>query len=139
MPTATFESVFSAHRISLPNHINPDDLIPAASRFWAQGDVYAKLENNIQPREGQGIPAQFIKVIEGDADRNAHILDCVDGTWYPGAYVSELVDYGVVYVPDHSFAYLTHTGEHGSVALAPGLWRLFGQIEFAETIRRVMD
>ena len=136
---ATYESIITSYQVDVPQHLDPQDYVPVAERFVAQGDVYARLEPNLKP-EGTGSPCHHIKVVAGDADRNSHILHCPNGRWHPGSYRHQVADYGLVLIPEGSVGYLTHTGEHGATGLAPGTWRLWGQCEMSNgEIRRVID
>lgn len=144
MAILTYAEVFRQIEAPLPPHLSFDDIIAVETRFWAQGDVYARCEPEWLPllSRHESVSARQIRVVEGGAGRHAHILDCPNGLWYPGQFRQDTrfpSDFGVLWVPDRDLATLTHTGEHGSIALAPGSWRLWGQIEFAGEIRRVMD
>jgi hypothetical protein len=139
MSVLTFESIMGLHSIEIPAHLCPSQIPPVEHYLCRQGDVYARAEPyDLTGR--QGFPAHHINVVQGDAVRNSHILHCETGFWYPGHFRDQVRDYGVLVVPEDDYGYLTHTGEHGSLALAPGTWRLFGQAEIRESdIRRVKD
>lgn len=85
--------------------------------------------------DGSGVGYQ---VVEGEADRNSHILNGV-GTFYAGSTVDTTLDYGIFVVPKGETAVITHTAEHGSIAINPGTYRFWGQAEEAENYRRVTD
>ena len=139
MITAMYSEMFRTHQITPPQHIALEEHIPLAARFWAQGDVYMRREMGLCPRQAEGIPAQSIKIVQGDADHNAHIFTCTGGLWYPGSYPHDVADYGVAVVPDGEYGYLLHTGEHGIIALTSGTWRFWGQVSYEKTLRRITD
>lgn len=135
---ATYGDVVVQTGVALPGHLSPADDVKVVKTFAAQGDVYLRREP-ITPREAEGVPATHIKVVEGDAARNAHILHGEGSRWYPGVYKDQLTDYGVLVVPEGRYAYLVHTAEHGPLALGAGTWRLWAQVSYESELRRVLD
>lgn len=144
--TRTFAEALGKHGVTIPDHLEAQAEVPViglepGKTAWRQGDVYMRLEQHTPI--GAGVPARSVKVVEGDADRNSHILDCPNGRWHPGTYVHPVADYGLVAVPAGEVAYLTHTSEHGSIGLAGGetgaTYRLWSQVEFAAELRRAAD
>lgn len=129
--------------VSIPPHLEAQAEVPVAGNGWRQGDVMV-MRHTAAPI-GNGVPLAGAghKVVQGEADRNSHILNG-DGQFYPGRYRSEF-DYGLLVVPEptderpHPLAVLTHTDEHGSVGFGYGTWRVWAQVSFESEIRRAAD
>lgn len=142
MTNVTYADALGAYRITIPPHLEAQAEVPVVSGLWRQGDIYMRPEPDLAPK-GAGVAAVGVKVVQGDADRNSHILDCPGGRWHPGTYKDATADYGVVFVPAGAVAYVTHTGEHGSVGLAGGdtgtTWRLWSQLSYEQELRRAAD
>lgn len=143
----THQEVAKRTSTSIPPHLLAQAEVPVATN-WRQGDVYVMRHVAPIPDHG-GIPltGPGHKVVEGEADRNSHILNG-DGTFYPVAVTGRLrtdFDYGLLVVPAATetnptpLAVLTHTDEHGSVAFGPGTYRVFGQVSHETEMRRAAD
>jgi hypothetical protein len=95
-----------------------------------QGDVIVVPVKKVRPRgEGRPLSGRGVKVVRSDLDRASHVLS-VDGLYYEGAYVDDVLDFGLLVVPDGGEAVLTHSGEHGSIAFSAGTYRVFGQLDY---------
>lgn len=139
MTTITHGEVAARTGILIPPHLIAQAEVPTAQRGWRQGDVYiARMQDRAQVGKGIPLTGAGHKVIAGDADRNSHVLNG-DGVFYPARAGATLVDYGVLVVPEGGLAVLTHTGEHGSVALPAGQWRVWGQVSYEAELRRAAD
>lgn len=112
--------------------------VPVATNGWRQGDVLVRREDHTPKGEGKSLAGFGYKVVAGDADRNSHVLNG-HGLFYPGAYQSSVLDYGLLVVPEGGLAVLTHTGEHGSIAFGEGTWRVWGQADYGQELRRAAD
>lgn len=129
--------------VSIPPHLEAQAEVPVAVNGWRQGDVLVMRHTAGPVGDGVPLPGAGYKVVQGEADRNSHILNG-DGVFYPGRYRSEF-DYGLLVVPQPSqecpapLAVLTHTDEHGSVGFGPGSWRVWAQVSFEAEIRRAAD
>ena len=136
----TNQTIAERTNTTIPEHLEAQATPPIATKGWRQGDVYAMRRDDLNTPKAGGIPlaGQGHKVVSGDADRNSHILNG-DGLFYRCSPVDQLLDYGLLVVPDNGVCYLTHTDEHGSVGFGPGVWRLFGQVEYGEELRRAAD
>lgn len=136
----TYQTIATRTNTTVPPHLQAQAEIPVipTGKAARQGDVYI-LPTQLTPR-GDGIPltGQGHKVIEGEADRNSHILNG-DGRFHPGKYADNLLDYGLLTVPDSGTCYLTHTAEHGSIGIPAGTYRILGQADYAAELRRAAD
>lgn len=137
--TTTYSTIAERTRTVIPDHLEAQAAPPIVSKGARQGDVYVIATNAPTP-DGTPIPLAGAghKVIEGDADRNSHILNG-DGTFTPGVVTDRIADYGLLEVPDAGVAFLTHTGEHGSIGFGPGRYRVFGQVSYETELRRAAD
>jgi hypothetical protein len=136
--TITHEVVAARTGIAIPPHLEAQAQVPVAVNGWRQGDVLVRREHHAPKGQGVPISGEGYKVVQGDADRNSHVLNG-DGTFHPGSYRNATLDYGLLVVPDNGEAVLTHTGEHGSVAFGAGTWRVWGQASREDEIRRAAD
>lgn len=140
--TTTYADVAERTGIAIPAHLVAQAEVPLAPDGWMQGDVYVRPEDH-EPR-GEGIPltGEGHKVVEGEADRNSHVLNG-DGRFHPGVYRRRddglRLDYGLLVVPPGGRAVLTHTDEHGSVAFPEGTYRVWGQVSHEAELRRAAD
>jgi hypothetical protein len=138
--TITHAEVADRTGTTIPAHLEAQAAVPTITNGWRQGDVYIRRETHTPTGAGIPLAGTGHKVIAGEADRNSHILNG-DGHFHPGQYnrADRLrLDYGVLVVPTGGLAVLTHTGEHGSVAIPEGTWRVWGQLD-AATQRRAAD
>lgn len=135
--TITHAQVADRTGTTIPAHLEAQAEVPVARNGWRQGDVLVRREA-ITPK-GPGIPLTGAghKVVQGDADRESHILNG-DGVFHPGVY-KDRFDYGLLVVPVGGVAVLTHSGEHGSVAFGPGVYRVWGQVSYESELRRACD
>ena len=136
----TNQTIAERTNTTIPEHLEAQATPPIAVRGFRQGDVYVMRYEGAVPERATGIALTGAghKVVAGEADRNSHILNG-DGTFHRCAPVDARTDYGLLVVPDNGVCYLTHTDEHGSVGFGPGVWRLFGQVEYGEELRRAAD
>lgn len=133
----TYAEIQERTGISIPAHLQEEFNPPTIQNGWAQGDVYIAAASLSPQGEGISITGLGHKVVKGDADRNSHVLNGT-GLFFPGRYVSDM-DYGLLLVREGEEAVLTHTGEHGSVIIPSGTWRLWGQASHESTLRRAAD
>lgn len=132
----TYQTVADRTDTQIPDHLIAQAEIPTTTA-GRQGDVII-IPTRLTPKsEGRPLTGTGIKVVQGDADRNSHILNG-DGTWHPGIHADRDLDYGLLTVPAGGEAVLTHTGEHGSIAFPEGTYRVFGQLDH-QAQRRVAD
>lgn len=135
--TTTYQDITERTGIAIPPHLEVQATPPVISTGWRQGDVYIRSEDHEPKGDGLSIAAG-IRVVQGDADRNSHVL-IGDGLWHPGSYRDAVLDYGLLVVPDGGEAWLQHTGEHGAVCIPEGTWRLWGQRSHEAEISRAAD
>ncbi len=139
--TITHGEVAARTGTTIPPHLVAQAEVPVAKQGWRQGDVYviAIKPEEYKPPTGKGssLSGSGHKVVQGDADRNSHILNG-NGMFYP-APAGSLADYGTLVVPDDGLAVLTHTGEHGSVAFGPGPWKVKSQVSYEKELTRAAD
>lgn len=135
----TYEDIATRTRTAIPEHLIAQAEIPVLSRV-IQGDVM--IAPTTQP--APGTPAEVapvgVNVVRGDVGRNRHILSPgLDSRilWAPGTVTDPDRDYGHLTVVE-GIAVLTHTGEHGSVAVPEGTYRVLGQLD-PHTGARVAD
>lgn len=135
----TYQTLADRTHTAVPPHLDDQATPPIVTRGARQGDVYVTATKADVQRDARPIRiAAGYKVVEGDADRNSHIL-IGDGTFAPGIVTDRLVDYGLLEVPDGGVAYLIHTSEHGAIGFAPGRYRVFGQRSYEAELRRAAD
>lgn len=135
----TYQTLAKHTGTRVPAHLDEQATPPVVTRGARQGDVYVTATQAPAPRDARPVEiATGYKVVEGDADRNSHIL-IGDGTFTPGAVTERLVDYGLLEVPDGGVAHLIHTSEHGAIGFAPGRYRVFGQRSYETELRRAAD
>ena len=148
----TYATIAERTNTTIPPHLEAQAAIPVVNTTDTkpaarQGDVIVAathLFDNVTHPTGAGtsLTGAGHKVVEGDADRNSHILNG-DGAFYPGVWRTgdnaTVTDYGVLVVPDNGVTFLTHTEEHGSIGFGPGVWVVLGQLEHGETLRRAAD
>lgn len=126
---------------TIPPHLVAQAEVPLAPNGWRQGDVMVM--PHVATPKGDGIPltGRGHKVVQGEADRNSHILNG-DGRFHPGRYRHDL-DYGLLVVPADGLAVLTHTAEHGSVGFPGGpagaTYRVWAQASHEDELRRAVD
>lgn len=121
----------------VPPHLEAQAEIPDGSKGARQGDVIVIPEVHEPKGKPAAIAGAGVKVVEGDADRNSHILNG-DGAFYAGSYRDQMRDYGLLVVPENGEAVLTHTSEHGSIKFLEGSYRVLGQLDYS-TQQRVAD
>lgn len=134
----TYQTIATRTSTQVPDHLIAQAAPPvlATGTLGIQGDVM--ITPTTAPHDvGQSIAGEGVNVVRGDIGRNRHILNG-DGTWHPGSTLDRDRDYGTLVVPDGGVAYLTHTGEHGSIGIPEGPWRLLGQLD-PHTGARVAD
>jgi hypothetical protein len=144
MSSLTYAEVLGRHNTAVPAHLEAQAAVPVHVGPQRQGDVL------IIPRARLGsaeravmapVPAAGIAVVRGESATggNSHILQALDGpcSWSAGG--AGLLFLGVLDVPVGSTAYLSHTEEHGALAVGPGTYVLHGKREQAAEIRRVAD
>ena len=134
----THQQVADRTGVTIPAHLEAQAEIPVAANGWRQGDVMVRRETHTPTGPGIPLTGNGHKVVAGDADRNSHILNG-DGRFHAGPVTNRTLDYGLLVVPDGGLAVLTHTGEHGSVALGAGTWRVWGQASYEQELRRALD
>ena len=139
MTTTTYAVIAARTNTAIPDHLvahaTPPTLTPGNPGI--QGDVMIIPSDTTPPGVGQPITGEGVNVVQGDVGRNRHILNG-DGSWHPGPTLDPDRDYGVLVVPGGGAAFLTHTGEHGSIGIPQGSWRLLGQLD-PHTGARVAD
>lgn len=146
--TTTYAQVAERTGTTIPPHLERQATIPVldigSERPAArQGDVMVvplAWTGGAAPASAVtiGLAGAGHKVVQGDADRNSHILNG-DGTFTPCQPHSRVADYGILTVPDGGVCYLTHTDEHGSIGFGPGQWRVYGQVSYEAEMRRAAD
>jgi hypothetical protein len=137
----TYADIATRTGTAIPEHLIAQAEIPVLPRV-IQGDVMITPH---QPAPGQyrpahDVPPEGINVVQGDIGRNRHILSPgLDSTitWTPGIVADPDRDYGLLTVI-HGIAVLTHSAEHGSVAVPEGTYRVLGQFD-PQTRARVAD
>ena len=136
----TYQQIADRTATAIPEHLLAQAEIPVC-RSVQQGDVWI-LPTTARPRgTAQPIPPAGVNVVQGDIGRNRHILSADPDSgvmWTPGPVTDPDRDYGHLLVPAGRTAVLTHTGEHGSVAVPEGTYRVLGQLD-PQTHRRVAD
>jgi hypothetical protein len=114
----TFAAVAERTGIAIPTHLEAQATVPHAKLFWRQGDLYIRRSAHKPPTNApaHSLSGHGHSVVKGEADRNSHVLNG-DGTFFECTPINRLTDYGLLVVPEGGEAILTHTAEHGSVAL----------------------
>lgn len=138
--TTAYAAIANETGTTVPPHLQAQAEIPIvpAGKIGRQGDVYIG-PTTITDRQGHPIPIDGgHKVVQGDADRNSHIL-IGDGTFTPGVIKDRVLDYGLLEVPEGGTAYIVHTSEHGAIGFGEGTYRVWGQKSFEQEIRRAAD
>lgn len=120
MTTITHADTSKALGLSADRLEFPDEFVPVVKSITRQGDVL--------PRRIEAVPAGLqlvpvgrkgVTIVQGD---NAHILHALDAsTVVKFQPVEDRYVVGVATVEGGN-AYLTHTEEHGSMELTPGVW-----------------
>jgi len=136
----TYADIATRTGTTIPEHLLAQAEIPVLPRV-IQGDVMI-IPTTDTPRRTKPIPvgSEGVNVVQGDIGRNRHILSPgLDSSivWAPGVVTDPDRDYGHLTVTSGT-AVLTHTGEHGSVAVPEGTYRVLGQLD-PQTRRRVAD
>ena len=136
----TYADIATRTSTTIPEHLIAQAEIPVLPRV-IQGDVMI-IPTTATPRQTKPIPVgpEGVNVVQGDIGRNRHILSPgLNSTihWAPGTITDPDRDYGHLTVQT-GIAVLTHTGEHGSVAVPEGTYRVLGQLD-PQTRRRVAD
>ena len=94
----TYQTLAKHTGTRVPAHLDEQATPPVVTRGARQGDVYVTATQAPAPRDARPVEiATGYKVVEGDADRNSHIL-IGDGTFTPGAVTERLVDYATINV-----------------------------------------
>ena len=141
----TYGEVAEVTKTDIPAHLEAQATPPLITKAARQGDVNVRRiadHESVSARSGElktyDLSIREYKVVQGDADRNSQILSGA-GTFTPGVVTHDVADYGLLEVPEGGVAYLTHTSEHGTLAFAPGRYRVLGQLSQEEEIRRAAD
>lgn len=136
--TTTYEAALARHDITIPPHLAADAEIPVVCGMQRQGDLLiapqpAGLVAGLTP-----VGAGGVQLVAGEASGNTHWLDSADPQ-RPVSWSTAGTGLGVIVVPDGTHALVTHTDEHGSIAVGPGCYRVVRQRELADEIRTVAD
>lgn len=118
--TATFQAVADIVGAVVPEHLVASAEIPVTMRA-IQGDVMIRpADDLIELTGGQPIPVAGVNLVTEDIGRERHILsaDPDSGVLFAPSLSTSVA--GWITVPEGAVAYITHTGEHGSVALEGG-------------------
>ena len=144
----TYQQVADRTATTVPPHLQAEMTVPIVNLSddkpaARQGDVMIVPHATPFPTgpingKPKTLTGTGFKVVQGDADRNSHILNG-DGTFTPCQPVSRVADYGILDVPEGGVCYLTHTDEHGSIGFGPGQWRVYGQVSYEQELRRAAD
>lgn len=110
--------------------------IPLHHGMQRQGDVLilpakAKTDKRYWP-----LPEEGLAVIQGEADRNTHLLIGQGVTYAPNRANNLLIC--SISVPEGSTGYLIHP-EHTAIGIAPGHYQIRRQREFFDEERHVVD
>ena len=140
--TLTYSTTLGKHDVDIPDGLLAEAEVPVLTGPQRQGDVGIWPTGRTPTGDRQPVPPAGIAVVRGETSTggNSHILDA----YYGDVYWTEMSDrdgllLGIVEVPDGSVAVLTHTDEHGSNAIGPGVYELTGKREQADIVRRVAD
>ena len=138
MTAVTYDDVLSAHGVTIPAHLEAQAAIPVLCGLQVQGDV-AIIPTRPSAKAGDLVPPAGVAVVRGESGGNTHLL-VAEGpvSWAPVVGNPDLLDLGVVTVPEGATAFMLHP-EHGCNAMGPGNYTLRRQREQAEEIRRVAD
>lgn len=141
----TYQQVAERTATTVPPHLEAQMTVPVVEQPKAarQGDVMvvphaAPFPTGTMSGTAITLTGTGHKVVQGDADRNSHILNG-EGTFTTCQPVSRVADYGILTVPTGGVAYLTHTDEHGSIGFGEGEWRVYGQVSHEQELRRAAD
>ena len=136
----TYADAAEATATQVPPHLEAAARIPEATpTLNQQGDVYfAPHDGPLPDTAPVDLASGPVKVVQGDADRNSHIL-AGRGVWYPGTVTDELADYGLLVVSGGGAVALTHTEQHGAILVPAGVWRFWGQVSYEAELRRAAD
>lgn len=130
--TTTLGDVAQRTGTEVPDHLVAQAEVPVASRV-IQGDVMVIPFSGRVSRKGhRPLPPEGVNVVESDEERNRHVLSSDRGSgvvYVPGVVADRSRDLGLLIVPKGQIAVLTHTGEHGSVAVGEGTYRVLGQLD----------
>ena len=138
MTATTYDDVLTAYGVEIPAHLEAQAAIPVLTRLQFQGDV-AIIPTPTSMKKGAAVPPEGVAVVRGESGGNTHLL-VADGPvmWAPVVGNPQLLDLGVVTVPDGSTAFLLHP-EHGANAMGAGTYTLRRQREQADELRVVAD
>lgn len=143
--STTFAEALAVHDITIPDHLIADAEVPVLTGPQRQGDLMI-VPIDSTTADLAPVPVKGVQVVTGEATGNTHWLDA--GPDSPGVrfarvegtpHASSPLTLVVVQVPAGQTAHLTHTDEHGSNAMGPGLYAIHGKRELADEIRRVAD
>lgn len=140
--TRTYSDSLSRYSITIPDHLVADAEVPVLTGPQCQGDVGVWPHDKPLLTGHKPVPAAGVQIVRGEATGNTHWLDG-DGEvlWAPApaSDPSASVMLGELIVPEGAAAYLTHTDEHGSNGIGPGVYRISGKRTQAELVERVYD
>lgn len=122
------------------DHLDREATLPLVTRAACQGDV--SVLRTTKQAAATRLPQAGVPVVRGEAGGNTHSLHAAPGAgvrWDPVDRTSdgELL-LGVLTVPEGGEAYLLHP-EHGGMAIAPGIYEIGRQREYAGEWRMVAD
>ena len=118
MSTITHAHTSEALGLSAERLEFPDEFVPVVASAARQGDVLVR-RVTVAPSGLSRVGARGVTIVQGD---NAHILHALDQTTtVEFKTVEDRYVVGVASVSGGN-AYLTHTEEHGSMELTPGVW-----------------
>lgn len=138
MTATTYDDVLGAHGVTIPAHLEAQAAIPVLTGLQVQGDV-AIIPVRASAKMGAPVPPSGIAVVRGESGGNTHLL-VAEGqvSWAPVVDNPDLLDLGVVTVPEGATAFLLHP-EHGANAMGPGNYTIRRQREQADELRVVAD
>ncbi len=136
--TTTYDDVLSAHGVTIPAHLEAQAAIPVLTGLQVQGDV-AIVPAPPSAKNGSPVLAAGVAVVRGESGGNTHLL-VAEGpvSWAPVVGNPDLLDLGIVTVPEGATAFLLHP-EHGANAMGPGNYVIRRQREQADELRVVAD
>lgn len=125
---ATYQAVADTVGAVVPEHLIASAEIPVVRRA-IQGDIMIRpLDYNLI--DGIEVPAAGINLVAEDIGRERHILSADPGSGVRFHASSTVETAGRFHVPEGAVAYITHTGEHGSVAIeGPGSYEVIVQTD----------
>lgn len=135
----TYADIATRTGTQIPEHLIAQAEIPVLPRV-IQGDVMITPTTATPRTTLVDVGPQGVNVVRGDIGRNRHILSPgLDSRirWAAGTVTDPDRDYGLLIV-DEGTAVLTHSAEHGSVAVPVGVYRVLGQLD-PHTGARVAD